>query len=195
MLLVKGWLFPAQAARTPDLRHRTLGGWGHAPGRWKAANPRPGLAMLYLACGLLAWLSADSGSSMAAGLAVTDSRHFTKGPRPAPRPFDARLSRPPPAPPNALPSSNLLYRRDDLRFSDFPYDRSLSRLCREGRFLQIRDRLFIARLGGQIYGAVVGGHWALRDPRGAALPGFIYAMHRQHTGRCEVRRIGPLSGQ
>ncbi len=195
MLLVKGWLFLLSADGIAAQGQRRRRDTAASRERFRTASRRRGPAALVLACGLLGWAAQGNDTSLAAELATTDRRHSTSAPRPALRPFDARLNLPPPAPPNALPSSNLLYQRDDLGFSDLPYDRSLSRLCREGRFLQVRDRLFIARLGGQIYGAVVGGHWALWDPKGAALPGFIYAMHRQHTGRCEVRRISPLAGQ
>jgi len=195
MLLVKGWLFPGWVVSNPAGGDRNHEDPESVPVLRSPSRSRSVLWTLCFVCGLLTWAPQGIKTAMAAELAVTDPRHFTKSPERAPRPLDARLGRPAPAPPNSIPSSNLLYGPDDRRFSDFRYDRKLSRLCREGRFLQVRDRLFIVQLDGQVYGAAIGGHWALRDPNGAALPGFLYAIHRQHTGRCEVRRIGPFAGR
>ena len=70
----------------------------------------------------------------------------------------------------------------------------LSRLCRARQFLQVRDRLFIVRLKGRIYGAAIGGHWSLQDRKNAASPGMLYVMHQQDTTRCEVRRMELVAG-
>lgn len=88
-------------------------------------------------------------------------------------------------PVNPLPTSRLLL-EDDAPLESFELDRSLTRLCREGRFRQQRQPLFIVRLGGYVHGAVVGGAWGLYDPEGLAVPNLVYALRRQDTGRCEV---------
>jgi len=78
--------------------------------------------------------------------------------------------------------------------ASFDLDRSLTRLCRAGRFRQQREHLFVVRLGGILYGAVIGGAWGLYDPQGLAVPDLVYALRWQDTARCEVyvvRHLGP----
>lgn len=88
-------------------------------------------------------------------------------------------------PVNPLTTSNLLF-EEDQPIGSFDRDRSLSRQCRAGRFRQQREHLFIVRLGGIIYGAVIGGFWGLYDPDRLAVPNLVYAVRGQDTGRCEV---------
>ena len=99
------------------------------------------------------------------------------------------LLQPPPSgtprPVNPSKTSNLLL-EDDAPLSSFDRDRSLTESCRAGRFRQQREHLYIVRLGGFIHGAVVGGRRGLYDPEGLAVPGLVYALRWQDTGRCEV---------
>lgn len=95
-------------------------------------------------------------------------------------------------PVNPQETSNLLF-EDDQRIEDFDLDRGLSRLCREGRFRQQREHLFIVRLGGYVHGAVIGGFWGLYDPERLAVPNLVYALRGQDTGRCEVRVLRHLT--
>jgi len=127
--------------------------------------------------------------SLAAKLAGTDPRHFLEPPRKSP--FYSRNGQHQPSSrrPKPFPSSNLLAADGSRGYRDLQPELELSRLCRGRLFLQVRDRLFIVRLKGQIYGAAIGGHWSLDDRKGAASTGTIYVMHQQDTTRCEVRRM------
>lgn len=98
-----------------------------------------------------------------------------------------------PQPVNPLPSSILLF-EDKQPLHSFDLDRGLSKLCRQGRFRQQRERLFTVRLGGFIHGAVIGQHWGLYDPEGLAVPNLVYALRWQDTGRCEVYVLRHLAG-
>jgi len=95
-------------------------------------------------------------------------------------------------PVNPQQTSNLLF-EDDQRIEAFDLDRGLSRLCREGRFRQQRQHLFIVRLGGYVHGAVIGGFWGLYDPERLAVPNLVYALRWQDSGRCEVRVLRHLT--
>lgn len=95
-------------------------------------------------------------------------------------------------PVNPRNSSHLIM-EDERPLREFDHDRSLTELCRAGRFRQKRDRFLMVRLDGYIYGAVVGGHWALYDPEGMAVPDLIYVLKRQDTARCEVFVIKHLA--
>ncbi|MEQ9606356.1 MAG: hypothetical protein RLN99_01675 [Kiloniellaceae bacterium] len=95
-------------------------------------------------------------------------------------------------PVNPQQTSNLLF-EDDQRIEDFDLDRGLSQLCRQGRFRQQREHLFIVRLGGYVHGAVIGGFWGLYDPERLAVPNLVYALRGQDTGRCEVRVLRHLT--
>lgn len=88
-------------------------------------------------------------------------------------------------PVNPLPTSRLLL-EDTVPITELELDRSLTKLCRAGRFGQQRAHLFIVRLGGYVHGAVIGGAWGLYDPEGLAVPNLVYAVRWQDTGRCEV---------
>jgi hypothetical protein len=96
-------------------------------------------------------------------------------------------------PVNPLPTSRLLL-EDAAPIAAFDLDRSLTELCRAGRFRQQREHLFIVRLGGFVHGAVIGGAWGLYDPEGLAVPNLVYALRWQDTGRCEVRVVRHLPG-
>ncbi len=134
-------------------------------------------------------LPGPASGALAAGLTGTDPGHILEPPRISP--FSTRNGQHQPSSrrPKAFPSSNLLAEDDSRGYRDLRREMEFSRLCRERQFLQVRDRLFIVRLKGRIYGAAVGGHWSLLDRRGAATPGMVYVMHQQDTTRCEVRRL------
>jgi hypothetical protein len=94
---------------------------------------------------------------------------------------------------NPIPTSRVLLEEAEA-ITSFDLDRALTRLCRAGRFRQQREHLFVVRLGGILYGAVIGGAWGLYDPQGLAVPDLVYALRRQDTARCEVyvvRHLGP----
>src|SRR3546814_15544416 len=59
-------------------------------------------------------------------------------------------------PVNPLPTSRLLL-EEAVPITELDLDRSLTKLCRAGRFGQQRTHLFIVRLGGYVHGAVIGG--------------------------------------
>ncbi len=70
---------------------------------------------------------------------------------------------------------------EDWPLRRFDRDRSLTELCRAGRFRQKQEHFLIVRLAGIVYGAVVGGHWSLYDPEGLAIPNLVYARKGQDT--------------
>jgi hypothetical protein len=88
-------------------------------------------------------------------------------------------------PVNPLQTSNLIL-EDEAPLRSFELDRGLTGLCRAGRFRQQREHLYVVRLAGTTYGAVIGGEWGLYDPAGLGVPGLVYALRYQDTGRCEV---------
>src|SRR3546814_2190043 len=90
-------------------------------------------------------------------------------------------------PVNPLPTSRLLL-EESVPITELELDRSLTKLCRAGRFGQQREHLFIVRLGGFVHGAVIGGAWGLYDTEGLAVPNLSYALRWQDTGCCEVDR-------
>ncbi len=90
-----------------------------------------------------------------------------------------------PRPVNPQATSNMLFEDDDP-LGSFDLDRSLSKLCREGRFRQQQERLFTVRLGGYVHGVVIGQYWGLYDPEGRAVANLVYALRWQDTARCEV---------
>ncbi|CAN0361515.1 unnamed protein product, partial [Ectocarpus sp. 13 AM-2016] len=97
-------------------------------------------------------------------------------------------------PVNYRQGSHLLM-EDERPLREFDRDRGLTDLCRAGRFRQKRDRFLMVRLAGFNHGAVVGGHWALYDPEGLAVPDLVYAVKGQDTARCEVyviRHMAPI---
>ncbi len=120
-------------------------------------------------------------------LATGDPRHFTTGAKAS----DDRL---------ALPRRNVrpiprrntgrLLHEDPRRLGDLIYERELSRACRAGRFRQVRDRLYVVRLAGEIHGAVQGGRRGLFDPDRLARADVIYAVRGQDTAYCRVYRVG-----
>lgn len=82
---------------------------------------------------------------------------------------------------------------EDRALREFDRDRSLTELCRAGRFRQKQEHFLIVKLAGFVYGAVVGGHWSLYDPEGLAVPNLVYAIKGQDTARCDVYVIRHLS--
>jgi len=143
---------------------------------------------------LTAWflpLLVTSAIAATLEMEATDPLHIPQGPKPGhripkdePRP-ETR------GPVNTLPTSNVLFREPDHRLQDYPIERTLTKECRARRFRQVRDHMFIVKLGKRTYGAAVGGHWGLFDPQGLSRRGSIYVIHNQDTGRCQVRLIGP----
>ena len=97
-----------------------------------------------------------------------------------------------PRPVNPLPTSRVLLEDEDP-ITRFDLDRGLTRQCRSGRFRQQREHLFVVRLGGVLYGAVIGGGWGLYDPERLAVPDLVYALRYQETGRCEVYVVRHLN--
>jgi hypothetical protein len=98
-----------------------------------------------------------------------------------------------PRPVNPLATSRVLLEEGEA-ITSYDLDRSLTKLCRVGRFRQQREHLFVVRLGGILYGAVIGGYWGLYDPQNLAVLDLVYALRYQDTGRCEVyvvRHLGP----
>ena len=94
---------------------------------------------------------------------------------------------------NPVATSRVLLEEEGA-ITSLDLDRNLTKLCRAGRFRQQREHLFVVRLGGILYGAVIGGAWGLYDPQGLAVPDLVYALRWQDTGRCEVyvvRHLGP----
>lgn len=129
-------------------------------------------------------------------LTVTHEAHIEQGPKRSllprgafrPRPKDAPDTTLRARPLNALPGSNILFEKAERRPRDLDFDADLSRNCRRGRLRQFQDRLFIAKLGGVTYGAGLGGHASLHDPRGLAQAGYLYVIQHQGTARCRVYR-------
>lgn len=142
-------------------------------------------AFLILCSALLLGASGVAGAGNPAQLPIGPERTRVRGLPPIPQ------GRPKPV--NPLPTSRILL-EDENPIGRFDLDRSLTKQCRAGRFGQQRAHLFVVRLGGVLYGAVIGGAWGLYDPQGLAVPDLVYALRWQDTGRCEVyvvRHLGP----
>lgn len=136
---------------------------------------------------LLASLTAGPAASAEPGLANSNPDHFRSG---AER-HDSRLPQPPRAG-HPIPrySSGLLLHEGPRAVADLVYERELSRACRAGRFGQVRDRLYVVRLAGEVHGAVQGGRLGLFDPDRLARPDVIYAVRAQDTAYCRIYRVG-----
>ncbi len=127
---------------------------------------------------------------------VTNEAHIDQGPKRTffprgafrPQPTGGPDTSLPPRPTNSLLGSNLLFEKAEGRPRDLDFDVDLSRNCRRGLLRQIQDRLFIAKLGGVTYGAGLGGHASLHDPKGLAQAGYLYVIQDQDTARCRVYR-------
>ena len=142
-------------------------------------------ALLAICVTLLAVAAGEIRAAEPAQLPIGPERTRVRGLPPLPQ------GRPRPV--NPLPTSRVLLEDEDP-IARFDLDRSLTRQCRAGRFRQQREHLFVVRLGGILYGAVIGGAWGLYDPQGLAVPDLVYALRYQDTGRCEVyvvRHLGP----
>lgn len=143
-------------------------------------------SILALCAALLLGGSAGAFAGDPAHLPVGPERTRVRGLPPVPQ------GRPKPV--NPLPTSRVLLEEEDP-IARFDLDRSLTKLCRAGRFGQQRQHLFVVRLGGILYGAVIGGAWGLYDPQNLAVPDLVYALRYQDTGRCEVyvvRHLNPV---
>jgi len=136
-----------------------------------------------LLLGLAALVPSSAWAAEARSLPVGPAKPQVRGLPPLP---EVRRS-----PVNPQETSNLLFEADQS-IEDFDLDRGLSRLCREGRFRQQREHLYIVRLGGVVHGAVIGGFWGLYDPERLALRNVLYVVRWQDSGRCEVRVVRHL---
>lgn len=136
-------------------------------------------------------LLASSASAAQAGLATTNRSHIDPGssagagtvaPGPTGR---ARRSSLPDFRQPAFRMRVILRREGPLANLGGP-NRPLSKACRAGRFRQSVDRLFVAVLGGRIYGAAMGGRSGLFDPQRLASDGLVYVFVGQGTTSCRV---------
>lgn len=124
----------------------------------------------------------------AAEISVTHPRHYANPPKrvttePAVMPHGK--TRLPPIRPGVI------FRSDEtLGEGNWTLDRELSNSCRDGKFVQRRDRRYVAVLKGQIYGAATASRKTLYDPRGVAAPDNIYVFRSQGTTRCRVYHRG-----
>ena len=120
-------------------------------------------------------------------LTTTSQRHFRQGAPDSPIQFPVRRVQQLRV--REYPSSVLLHDESERRLSDMRRERQMSDSCKAGDLRQHRDRQFIVRFDGYVYGAGIGGHWSLVDLRELASPGQIYAFRRHGTGRCEVYKV------
>ncbi|TQV79225.1 hypothetical protein [Denitrobaculum tricleocarpae] len=131
----------------------------------------------------LLWLS-----PAAAEISVTHPRHYATPPK--------RVTTQPAAIPHGktrLPPirPGVIFRSDEsLGEGNWNLDKELSKLCRDGKFVQKRDRRYVAVLKGQIYGAATASRQTLSDPQGFAVPDNIYVFRSQGTTRCRVYHRG-----
>lgn len=123
-----------------------------------------------------------------AEISVTHPRHYGTAPK--------RVTTQPAAIPHSktkLPpiKPGVIFRSDEtLADGNWNLDRELSNYCRDGKFVQKRDRRYIAVLKGQIYGAATDSRQTLYDPRGVAVPDNVYVFRSQGTTRCRVYHRG-----
>ncbi len=142
---------------------------------------------------LALFLTATPVAFGATGLLTTHPDHRTGGTEERvqiPPPRHERLRRPvnPPA------SSILLMEEERRGLGDFRLVKPLTQECRSSRFMQRTDRRYIAVIQGRTYGAGLGGHKSLLDPRGLGMPGMVYLFKNQDTSRCEVYLLGAPTG-
>lgn len=138
----------------------------------------------------LVWLAPGGFrlSEARAEISSTHPRHYTTPPK--------RVTTSPAAIPHGkthLPPlrPGVLLRSDDtLGSGNWNLDQVLSDYCREGRFVQKRDRRYVAVLNGRTYGAATDSRIALYDPRGIASPDTVYVFRSQGTSRCRVYHQG-----
>ncbi|WP_282608307.1 hypothetical protein [Pelagibius sp. Alg239-R121] len=128
--------------------------------------------------------------SAEAEISVTHPRHYATPPK--------RVTTKPAAVPHGkvrLPpiKPGVLLRSDDtLGTGNWNLDQVLSEYCREGKFVQKRDRRYTAVLNGRTYGAATSSRATLYDPRGVAAPDTVYVFRSQGTSRCRVYHRGQL---
>ncbi len=138
---------------------------------------------MIVALAALIWLTPAQ-----AEIAVTHPRHYSTPPK--------RMTTQPAAIPHSktkLPriKPGVIFRSDEtLAEGNWTLDRELSDFCRDGKFVQKRDRRFVAVLKGQIYGAATDSRQTLYDPRGVAIPDNVYVFRSQGTTRCRVYHRG-----
>lgn len=134
-------------------------------------------------------LSAGLFASQAgAEISVTHPRHYGNPPKrvttqPATIPH-GRTKLPPIRP-------GVIFRSDEnLGEGQWRLDKVLSKQCRNGKFVQKRDRRYVAVLAGQTFGAATASRQTIYDPRSLALPDSIYLFRAQGTTRCRVYHRG-----
>ena len=150
----------------------------------------------WLRCVLLAtlcWVAPPAPlAAQPAALSKTAPEHYERGPRQKESDLRhlPRQVRPIPRHRTSQPLMTV-----DRPLPSFYYDRRLSQACRAGRFLQVRDRMYVVRLAGEVHGAVQGARLGLFDPDQLAAVDVVYAVRNQGTGRCQIYRIGvPTTG-
>ncbi len=83
----------------------------------------------------------------------------------------------------------IMRRRRGLQDSGRP-NQKLTRACRTGELRQAVDHRFVAVLGEKVYGAAIGNHGSLRDPKKLTQPGIVYVFVGQGTTNCRVYSMG-----
>ena len=87
----------------------------------------------------------------------------------------------------------VLRRRRGLKDSGRP-DTKLTQACRNGEFRQLSEHRFVALLDDKVYGAAIGNHGSLIDPRRLARQRIIYIFVGQGTTNCRVYSMGAFQG-
>lgn len=90
---------------------------------------------------------------------------------------------------NPTPRVLMQRNRQDLRDVG-PPDRRLTQACRQGRFLQVVDHRYVAKVGDRTYGAGIGGGPMLFDPLRMGQQGVVYLFVGQGTTNCRVYMMG-----
>ena len=149
--------------------------------------------LLLLAVSLLIAAPLPGPPSAAGELATTHPAHHSRGVQPRLR---APLLRHTPVrrPVNPRPSSVLLMDETRRGLEDFKLVKPLTKACRDGRFRQVRDRRYIAKVQGMTYGAGLGGHASLYDPDRRAMGGMVYIFKNEDSSRCLVYLLGARTG-
>ena len=120
------------------------------------------------------------------------------------RPLDRTVTRPEFIPPRTrYQRSQVVYNLPDGIKSVATFDRTLSRLCQRGAFIQEMNGFYWARTPERTYGVAFSGGANLVDPQNRRAPGKVYFFDGQDA-RCTVwvgeqaglmeHYVGPLPG-
>lgn len=102
------------------------------------------------------------------------------------RPLDRTFTRPEFIPPRTrYQRSHVVYNLPDGIKSVATFDRTLSRLCQRGAFIQQSDGFYAARTKDKRYGVAFSGGANLDDPQNQRQPGKVYFFDGQDS-RCSV---------